>query len=393
MDEHPPHSSAPADGAPPNSSPPTNAPADATDPHADAPVRPAGRIEGIDAARALAIIGMVMVHFGPTRPGEGLLARLYGATHGRASILFVVLAGIGVSLLAGNRTPARQRSAAAKLVFRAALLLPLGLALQELDTNVLVILQYYALYFLFAAAVAPLGDRTVLALSGALFAAGPVAYVALGMARPGWFAAGGAAAWTDEPAQIARDLLLTGSYPVITWLGPVVFGVWLGRRDLRSVATRVRLLVGGTAAAVAGYGGSSLLLARYGEPAAASGWGQLMAAEAHSQMPLWLVGATGLATAVLGACLLLATWLPRLLWPLVATGQLALTVYVGHLLVLAAAPDLLQADTVEGAIRTVAAFTAVTAAVCAAWRMVFSRGPLEALLRLPWWSWRRLTSA
>lgn len=329
-----------------------------------------------------------MVHFGPTGPQDGLVSRLYGSTHGRASILFVVLAGIGVSLLAGDHSPARLRSAAAKLVFRAALLLPLGLGLQELDTNVLVIVQYYALYFLVAALVMPLSDRVVLALSGFLVVAGPVAYLALGMARPDWFAAGGSATWSDGPAQSARDLLLTGSYPLLTWSGPVLFGVWVGRRDLRSTATRVRLLVAGTAGAVLASGASALFTAGDRGPATEPVWEQLLVSEAHSQMPLWLIGAIGVAIGVLGACLLLTSRFPRLLWPLVTTGQLALTVYVGHLLVLAAAPDLLRRETVEGAVRVVSAFTVVTAALCTAWRAVASRGPLEALLRLPW-AWRR----
>lgn len=345
------------------------------------------RIPGIDAARALAIVGMVMVHFGPIeRPGDAL-GRLYRVTHGRASMLFVVLAGVGVALLARDRSPAQLPSAWAKLFYRAALLLPMGLALQELDTNVLVILQYYALYFLVAGAVLPLGDRWLLALSGVLVVTGPVVYVALGLRRAAWFAAGGPAAWTDEPAQIARDLVLTGSYPLVTWCAPVLFGVWLGRRDLRARATRWRMVVGGVAFAGTALLASAALTAWLGGPVAGPSWRQLASAEAHSQMPLWLAQATGFATAVLGASLLVADRLPSLSWPLVATGQLAFTVYVGHLLMLAAWPDLLQRDTVGEAARTVAVFSLVAAAMCTVWRAVLSRGPLEALLRLPW-AWR-----
>jgi peptidoglycan/LPS O-acetylase OafA/YrhL len=64
----------------------------------------AGRVRGIDVARALAVVGMVMVHIGPVRmEGSGLVGAAYRLPHGRASILFVVVAGIGVSLLAGDR--------------------------------------------------------------------------------------------------------------------------------------------------------------------------------------------------------------------------------------------------------------------------------------------------
>ena len=346
------------------------------------------RIRGLDLARALAIIGMVMVHFGPTGPGDGgLAARAYGATHGRASILFVVLAGVGVTLLAGDRAPGRHTGL--KLAYRAAVLLPLGLVLQELDTNVLVILQYYALYFLLAGAVVGLADRWLLPLAAGWTIGGPLAYLALWIARPDVLAAGGHATLTDPPARIGADLLVTGSYPVLTWMGPVLVGVWLGRRDLRASGMRWRLVVGGAALTAVASVAALLLAAWLGEPTTAPSWRQLASTEAHSQMPLWLVQATGIATAMIGICLLLADALPRLTWPLVATGQLAFTVYVGHLLMLAAWPDLLQRGTVGDAARTVAVFTLVTAVLCTAWRALLSRGPLEAVLRLPW-VWRRV---
>lgn len=366
--------------------PPAAAPAGA------APTTPAarrGRIQGLDAARALAVVGMVMVHFGPfPLSGEDLASVAYRTTHGRASILFVVLAGVGVSLLAGDRSPARLRSSWLRLAYRAAVLLPLGLALQPLDHGVLVILQYYAVYFLVAAAVLPLGDRALLGLALALGVLGPVAHLAGEMALPGWFEAGGPAAITDGPVQITRDLLLTGSYPVVTWSAPVLFGMWLGRRELRATAVRWWLVGGGAAAAAVVYGSSLALQGWLGVPGEEPTWLRLVTGEAHSQMPPWLMGATAVATVVIGLTLLLADHLPRLLWPLVATGQLAFTVYVGHLLVLAWAPHLLARETVPAAGLSVLRFTVVTAALAMAWRAAFRRGPLELLLRLPW-TWRR----
>lgn len=328
---------------------------------------------------------MVMVHFGPfPLSGDDLAAVAYRSTHGRASILFVVLAGIGVSLLAGDRSAPRLRSTWLRLGYRAAVLLPLGLALQPLDHGVLVILQYYAVYFLVAGAVVGLGDRAVLGLAVGLAVLGPVAHLGGQMTLPGWFEAGGPAAITDPPAQVARDLLLTGSYPVVVWSAPVLFGVWLGRRDLRARAVRAWLVGGGVAAAAVVYGTSLALEAWLGSPAEEPAWGQLILGEAHSQMPVWLIGATAVATAIVGLTLVLADRLPRLLWPLTATGQLAFTVYVGHLFVLAWAPQLLSRDTVAGAAVSVARFALITAVLAMAWRAVFARGPLELVLRLPW---------
>jgi hypothetical protein len=48
----------------------------------------------------VAVLGMVMVHFGPTPAPNTVLGNLYDVPHGRASVLFVLLAGVGVALLA-----------------------------------------------------------------------------------------------------------------------------------------------------------------------------------------------------------------------------------------------------------------------------------------------------
>jgi len=106
---------------------------------------------------------MVIIHFGPNPIPDTAFGNLYEVPHGRASVLFVLLAGVGVPLLAAGRSDdGRRWQARGRLLFRAALLLPLGLWLQGLDHGVLVILQYYAVYFLLAALVLALPDLWLL---------------------------------------------------------------------------------------------------------------------------------------------------------------------------------------------------------------------------------------
>jgi uncharacterized membrane protein len=274
------------------------------------------RIHGIDVARALAIVGMVMVHIGPTgEEAPGLLGRIYSLPHGRASLLFGLLAGIGVSLMARGRGQQQRRVLWRRMGFRAVLLLPLGLGLQLLDHNVAVILQYYALFFVAVAAAASLSDRALLTGAGLGVLAGPVAYLAVWHLRPGWFGTP-EAALTDAPSVTARDLLVAGTYPLITWVGPLLFGMWLGRQDLRARGVRLQLVVGGAACAVGAWTLSWLLERALGEPAAEPSWLQLVTDTAHSQMPLWLVGSTGAAVGVLGMALLAAERWPTLTRPL-----------------------------------------------------------------------------
>jgi uncharacterized membrane protein YeiB len=103
-----------------------------------------------------------------------------------------------------------------------------------------------------------------------------------------------------------------------------------------------------------------------------------------------MLGSIGSACAVLGGMLLLADRLPGEAWPLVATGQLALTVYVGHLLLLDAFPELLKRDTVLEAFLSASTFMLLAVATSTLWRAVLPRGPLEAALAAPWWIVERL---
>lgn len=334
---------------------------------------------------------MVMVHFGPNPAPDTVFGNLYDVSHGRASVLFVLLAGVGVALLvgrgSGTGSPGRMKvwRTRGRLLTRAALLLPLGLWLQGLDHGVLVILQYYAVYFLLAALVLALPDLWLLA--GAAFAllGGPVLYLMAEMVVPRLFD-GYPATLGDPLPGISRDLLLSGSYPLVVWSAPLLVGLWVGRRGLSSPTVRWWLLGAGLTIAAAAPLVSGWLA---GVPGG-SIFAELATVEPHSQMPLWMAGSIGSACAALGGALLLVDRLPRTTWPLVATGQLALSVYVGHLLLLDSYEGLLRHDTVPAATAAVGAFMLLAATACTLWRAVFSRGPLEAALGAPWWAIERV---
>jgi uncharacterized membrane protein len=360
--------------------------------------RSSRRLRGIDAARAIAVLGMVMVHFGPSPRPTTLLGDLYGVSHGRASVLFALLAGVGVALLVGGRSRGQSTIrrpiflARGRLIFRGVLLLPLGLWLQQLDHGAYVILQYYAVYFLFAALVLTLPDRWLLAGGAAVLVGGPLIYLWGSMAEPAWFS-GDPASLDNPTGKIIRDLLLAGKYPLITWAAPLLVGLWIGRRDLAVPAVRWWLLSLGLAVAVAAALASDWLTATLVgslEGRRDPGFAVLFTDAPHNQMPLWMLGSIGSACAVLGGMLLLADRLPRVTWPLVATGQVALTVYVGHLLLLDTFPELLKRGTVPEAALSVGVFMLLAVAASTLWRAVLPRGPLEATLAAPWWIVERL---
>ncbi len=341
---------------------------------------PTGRVVGVDIARAVAILGMFAVQFGPTdRPGLG--GRLYALPLGRASLLFMLVAGVGISLLASSRSGGGDL--AVRLLWRALLLLPLGLALQGLDHGANVILQTYAVLFVLAVVLVRLGDRAVLGLAGLSALLGPLVYWWGQSRAPDLFVRDGKAL-LDAPADIAHSLLLSGPYPLVTWLAPFLVGMWIGRRDLRSSTLRRRMVGIGAVTAVAAFTTSRMALASLGGPVTEQDPGYLLMSAAHSQMWLWLIGGMGAATCVFGVSLLVADAAPRASWPLAAAGQLALTLYVAHLLALHAGSGWLVADDVPGALVVLVLGSVVAVVAAWAWRRRFRSGPLEFFLHVPW---------
>ena len=125
------------------------------------------RITGFDFARSLALLGMIIVNFTVVmdpKTGSNLFLLVTPLLQGRASALFVVMAGIGVTLVSNKARfsnnkllIARVRS---KLVRRALLLIGVGLLFTLIwEGDILV---FYGFYFLFAASLFTKNNRSLL---------------------------------------------------------------------------------------------------------------------------------------------------------------------------------------------------------------------------------------
>jgi uncharacterized membrane protein YeiB len=339
-----------------------------------------GRLAGIDAARALALIGMLMVHFGPKGETD-LLGRLYALPHGRASVLFVLVAGVGVALLSSR--PEKQADARLRLFCFALFLLPVGLALEALEHPVAVILQHYAMFYILGIAAMGLSRRWLAALATLFTLVGPLIFYAGMMVAPSVFDRE-SAELGDSLLAIASALLLTGPYPLIVWGGPLLWGMWIGRHELRDRRFRWSLMGVGAGLAIYAFVVSELFFLWLGEPGETPDWRFLFAHTAHSEMLLWLVGATGSACFVLGATLEVAERFPRAIAPLADLGCMALTVYTAQILVLTVAAPVVHHDELLPAIASVTTFTVLSIAFAVTWRHTIGRGPVERLMYLTW---------
>lgn len=374
------------------------------------------RIDGLDAARGIAVLGMFIAHTAPllgvdpelTRPDTWL-----DLVNGRSSLLFALCAGVSLTLATRTRSGAADDPVARRrtVLARAVALFVLGAVLESLATPVAVILQTYAVCFVLSLPLLRARARTVLVVALSSLLVGPP-LVLLGQA----FARGG------QDAIVSGVLL--GAYPALTWWGVVLTGVLLGRADLSSVRTAWTMLAGGAVAALSGYGGGALvrlaldlplgraplpdLGAGDGRPAGTevhSGgapvaivpqgggtlehpeidWASLTSIAPHAGSTFEVVGGVGVAAAVLAVSVLVVPRLRALAFPIVSVGRLALTLYAAHIVVLAAVGSGRGSSTTAGAPDTAAwvlAGALVTGSLVVAplWCRFVGQGPLERLV-------------
>ena len=343
------------------------------------------RIGGLDLARGLAVIGMFAAHvliLGDFDWSEPITWG--GVVDGRSAATFALLAGVSIAIISGGSTPARDfalTQARVRIVVRAGLIFVLGGVLTALDTNVYIILEYYAVMFMLALPVLRWRSRTLFAFAGILAVVAPVVQLVLGRILLG------AGLYETPPI----TLLVTGAYPAIVWFVFVVVGIGIGRLDLRRRDIPLRVLMSGVVLAVVGYGAGSLAATVSGElPRDISAEDTLfdltplLTALPHTGTPFELVGATGFALALLAVCLLiLRPGAPRLvrvvLFPLVATGSMALSAYTAQIVALAVIDD---GYWIEGA-NNAGLYLTLTLSImlgCTLWSLIVGRGPLERLL-------------
>jgi hypothetical protein len=368
-----------------------------------------GRIVGVDVARALALVGMMATHMLPGLEGSHVPwpQQLAG---GRASALYAVLAGVSVALVSGRTTPLRGRAryaASVRLAVRALLIGALGLLLGVVPSGIAVILAYYAMLFLLAVPFLGLRAPTLAALAVVWVVLMPV--VSLGLRRhlPEHVAGSPTPDSLLSPHLLLNELLVVGYYPAAVWLAYLFAGMAMGRVDLRRKGVGVQLIAGGVLAVVAATLLSRVLLARADAAAALAStfpdpsvggdavalnaalthglhgttptgsWWWLATVAPHSGTPLDLAQTIGSAMAVLGLCLLLSRFHPRVWAAVFGAGAMTLSLYTLHVVIMGRGwwPDLEAPDHYGDQVLLVLG-------IGAAFALVPVRGPLEVLVSL-----------
>ena len=350
------------------------------------------RISGFDLARGLAILGMVLVNFDVVLSYEhrdpDFLRTIVSACTGRASALFVTLAGIGMILL-GKR---------AVLFKRALFLVVVGYAWQIFWTGD--ILHYYAFYVAIGALCLSLGPLTLGVLAAASIGIFMLLMSILDYgAGWNWMTLEYPEFWT--PRGQLRNLFFNGFHPLFPWLAFLFTGMALGKLEIGRPKVRRLALVGSVLIFI----GAQMLSDHFGSVEDTRGYmlqikewykapDSLYGLGSMPPGPFYMLSAGASAVFVICLCLevganRIGQWLAA---PLITCGQMAFTLYLAHVLALffLMAPllewfqehgDLNRTGTMALVLSGAMAFNVLAVLGSVLWKRRYDRGPIEYLMR------------
>jgi uncharacterized membrane protein len=341
----------------------------------DAPREPR-RVDGVDAARGLALLGMFVAHVAPA-VADPLAAQVIAFADERPRLLFALTAGIGLGLLSGGTRPVvdGRGDLRRQIAIRAVILIALGMLIwATLNPLVFIILDVYGVAFLVMLPLLFIPPRAALALGVGLLAVTP-ALAEIG-ARTEFVAEVRA-----TPLRFLSDWIVGGAYPVIVWVSVMLIGLAFARLDLESPRVVGLIALVGTAAASV----FLLIAARLPAPE--------LAAEASWSVPLRAsvetLGNVGVGSLIVASMVTVTAfarpWVRRaagtILSPVIAMGAMPLSIYTMQLIVLGFSirvEDGVMTDDSWGLLVGLVVGSMVFAWV---WRRYLGRGPLERALR------------
>ena len=357
---------------------------------------PRPRVLGLDAARGLAVLGMVIAHSALTPEWGSGPAALLGFVHGRAGILFATVSGVSLAIISGGSRLLSGDDllrARAGILGRALVLLVAAGALSMIPTTIQVLLASYAFWFVLALPALRWRPRTLLIVACCLALVGKLLVTGLPLWIPTWGYGS-----PELGGNFVPTLLVTTASPGLVWLAFVLAGMALGRfgldnaRALRGfLIAGLALFAGAAAPFVIAAGSPAPLFTdvqrsalpttgidQTTDPTTGVEWQYaLWSFEPNSGTVFEVLSSGGLALAVIAGLVLLGRlpWSRWALLPLTGVGSMALSAYVVHLVVLTdAQPEGLVTDGGAGGWLCLGLVVA-----CALWSQVFVSGPLEQI--------------
>ncbi|MTI86908.1 MAG: DUF418 domain-containing protein [Balneolaceae bacterium] len=351
------------------------------------------RIIGIDMARALAIVGMVIVNFKIAfgDSGNSWLQLFVHLFEGKAAATFVVLAGVGLSLMTKsairNQDHKKLKTARIRIIKRAIFLFVIGLSYMPIWPAD--ILHFYGIYMLVALVLINQSSKILWGTIAAFILAFPVLLMFFDY-EAGWnfTTFDYAGFWTIDG--FSRNLFFNGFHPVFPWTAFMLFGVWYGRQDLYDdtfvkKSFRISLVI---FIAIQLFSFGSIRLFSAADPASLQDLKYILGTSPMPPLPLYMLNGISISVTVISACILFARKFGEniIVIALTETGKLAFTFYVAHVVIgMGVVDELFSKPLGSYSITFSVIFALAFSLACILFAVVWTKyrkmGPLEWLMR------------
>lgn len=351
------------------------------------------RIIGIDVARALAVIGMIIVNFKVVFGENGLswvksFARFFD---GKAAATFVVLAGVGLALMTNsaikNNDQVKLKVARSRILKRALFLFIVGIsyiAIWPAD-----ILHFYGIYMAITILLLTSKGKTLIITAITLIVAYPILMIFWNY-ETGWnfstldypdF-------WTVKG--FMRNLFFNGFHPVIPWAAFMLLGYWLGKQDLHNdkFIKKVFWISSIIFISIHVLSYLSISFLSEGNQETALELTEILGTNPMPPLPIYMFNGIAIAFAIISACIIVAKRFEnnKIIDALNKTGQLALTFYVAHVIIgmgiiEAINPAKIGNYSIEFSVVYALVFSALCIVFAVVWRKHKTSGPLEWIMR------------
>ncbi|WP_452598440.1 DUF418 domain-containing protein [Pontimicrobium sp. MEBiC01747] len=298
------------------------------------------RLIGIDVARALAIIGMIIVNFKMVFGSKGSvgLQSIVSVLDGKAAATFVVLAGIGIAFITNKALETNNTSLLKKrnlkIIKRAILLFIVGLSylfIWPAD-----ILHFYGIYMLFTLLFIKKEPLFILKAALVIILLYPVFLICFNY-ETNWNFKTFEYANFWSIAGFIRNLFYNGFHPVMPWVAFMLIGLWFGRQDLNNTVFIKKSIIISLGVFLTFKILSMVFIALLsnGAPSTTLELSQVFGTSPMPPLPFYMITASSFALFIISLSLLISKKLQHniLIISLAKTGQLALSFYVAHVVI------------------------------------------------------------
>ncbi len=352
------------------------------------------RVIGFDLARAYAIFGMFIVNFnfsfGNVYPTEDLTGRFLNLFTGNSTSIFIILAGMGVSLMVNKQGISSEQKAkyTSIILKRSWFLLAIGLLLFTWWSGD--ILHFYGGYMHIAALILFIPKRYYLWIAFVIIL---VYHILL------WFIPVDtswdfitykyADFWT--PIGFLRNTLYNGWNSIFPWFSFFVLGMWLGKLDWNTKLIRRNVFMVGFFL----FATIQLIRIWAKNPFVNDFTHQYILSEYFPPYLPFLIVTAGFALMVIPICMFLGDQFKstKIIHYLAKTGQMTLSHYVIHITIGMLILEQLAAKTYTGFLEDetptepiyillyAIAFFVLSVGFSLFWSKKFQKGPLETIMR------------